>query len=69
MKIKLVDLTLRQIMNICDKHNKKCSKCPLYHSYFDCFALNTKFEVWGDTYDRKRLLNDEIEIKEGGKQI
>ena len=64
MKIKLVDLTLRQIIKICDKHNKNCCGGPLFNSVFKCYEFDTRFKTFGGTYDRKKLMNERVEINE-----
>lgn len=37
MKIK--DLTLGQLIEICENHNKHCTKCPLQDSELHCFYI------------------------------
>lgn len=63
-KIKLVDLTIRKIMEICDKNVKNCSECPLFFAYFNCDRFNNRHKSLTDTYDREKLLKDEVELDE-----
>ena len=63
MKIKTIDLTLRQIIKICDKNIKECSKCPLFKSTFECFKLNKRY-LDTHTYDRNKLMREKVEINE-----
>lgn len=37
MKIK--DLTLGQLITICENHNKRCDKCPLFETLLNCFHI------------------------------
>jgi len=37
MKIK--DLTLGQLVSICENHNKNCTKCPFQDSELHCFHI------------------------------
>lgn len=63
-KIKVVDLTIRQIIEICDKNIKHCPECPLFYNYFDCQRFNNKYKDLIDTYDREKLLKDEVLLDE-----
>ena len=62
MKVKLVDLTLRQIINICDKHNTNCFECPLIRSRFNCGQFNKKYANSGTYYDRNKLMKEKVEL-------
>ena len=62
--MKVIDLTIRQIIEICDKNNDKCSECPLYSSILNCQNFNSKFLWSTHTYDREILENEEVEYNE-----
>ena len=64
MKTKLIDLTLRQIMEICDKNNEECSNCPLFYTYYDCHRFNNNYKTLTETYNRERLMKDEVNLDE-----
>ena len=64
MKTKLIDLTLRQIIEICNKHNEHCSNCPLFYTYYDCHRFNSKYKTLTETYNIERLMKDEVELDE-----
>ena len=64
MKTKLIDLTLRQIIEICNKHNENCSECPLFYTYYDCHRFNSKYKTLTETYNIERLMKDEVELDE-----
>ena len=62
--MKVIDLTIRQIIEICDKNNEKCMECPLYTSILNCQNFNSKYLGDTDTYDREILENEEVEDNE-----
>ena len=64
MKVKLIDLTLRQIIKICDKNNKNCRNCPLFKSQINCFKFDERYKIFGETYDRKMLMEEMVELDE-----
>ena len=58
--MKTVDLTLKQILDICDANNKNCSKCPFF-SVLSCHKINLIYnDVSGIEY-RKKLENENFE--------
>ena len=59
--MKTVDLTIKQILDICDSNNKNCSKCPLFNSVLSCHKINLVYnDVYGIEY-RKKLENEDLE--------
>lgn len=64
MKSKLIDLTLRQIIEICNKNNEKCTECPLFNTYYDCHKFNSKYKTLTESYNIERLMKDEVELNE-----
>lgn len=63
-KIKVIDLTIRQIIELCDKHNDKCSECPLFNSILNCQNFNSKYSKTTYTYNREILENEEVELND-----
>ena len=59
--MKTVDLTIRQIIEICDKNNKNCKNCPLHLSVLNCYKFNINYKYLSDIYDRERLMEEEVE--------
>lgn len=57
--MKTIDLTLRKIMEICDKHKGACATCSLYGSTFKCYELHKDF---GKTY-RNKLEEEEVDVE------
>ena len=64
MIVKVIDLTIRQIIEICDKNNEKCSECPLYTSILNCHNFNSKYLGDTYTYDREILEKEEVEYND-----
>lgn len=62
--MKTIDLTIRQIIEICDKNNKHCSKCPLHLSILDCYKFNINYKYLTNIYNREKLMEEEVEIKD-----
>lgn len=62
-KVKIGDLTLNQIVEIAEKYDKRCSKCPLYNvTYLPCYTvcqsnIKNKNKI-------KQSFNTEIEVEE-----
>lgn len=57
--MKTVDLTLRQIIEICTSN--KCVTCPLYHSMLECWKFDRRHKN-SDSYDVNTLLSEEIQL-------
>lgn len=54
------DLTLEQLVNLCESHNKHCDKCPLFYTTLHCFNICDASES-----DKERIhkaLEEEIDI-------
>lgn len=54
------DLTLEQLVNLCESHNKRCDNCPLFDTSLHCFNICDASEC-----DRERMhkaLDEEIDI-------
>ena len=62
--MKTIDLTIRQIIKICDKNKKHCTKCPLFNSILDCHKFNTKYKDVVLLYNREKLMEEEVEVLE-----
>lgn len=64
-KIKVGELTLNQIVEIAEKYQTRCSKCPLYDVKFvNCWAIceaNIKRKT-----EIKKELESEIEVEKDG---
>ena len=63
MIVKVIDLTIRQIIEICDKHKGNCRCCSLWFSKIKCHDFNkytnSKCNLW-----RKELENMEVKLNE-----
>ena len=55
--MKTVDLTLRQIIEMCTSN--KCITCPLYHSMLECWKFDKRHKN-SDSYDVNTLMSEEI---------
>lgn len=64
MKIKLVDLTLRQIIKICDEHNTNCFECPLIRSRFNCSQFNKKYANSSTFLNRDKLMKEKVVLED-----
>ena len=62
--MKTIDLTIRQIIEICDKNNKHCTKCPLFNSILNCHKFNIKYKNIAVLYNRDKLMEEEVEVKD-----
>lgn len=54
------DLTLEQLVNLCESHDKHCDKCPLFNTSLHCFNICDASEC-----DRERIhkaLEEEIDV-------
>ena len=60
MIVKVIDLTIRQIIEICDKHKGECRCCPLFLSKINCHDFNIYYSKHNIPY-RKALENEEVE--------
>lgn len=60
--MKTIDLTIRQIIKICNKHYKNCYKCPLHLSILDCYKFNTNYKYLTNIYDKEKLMEEEVEL-------
>lgn len=61
--MKTVDLTLRQIIELCNKNNKQCHKCPLFTSRLDCHKFNTEYKDVVSGYNVDQLMEEEVEVE------
>lgn len=62
--MKTIDLTIRQIIEICDKNSKRCTKCPLFNSMLDCHKFSIVYK--DAVYNREKLMKEEVEVKDNG---
>ena len=61
--MKTIDLTIRQIIEICDKNNGNCKKCPLFTTMLACHKFNKRYGTIV-TYDIEKLMKEEVEDDE-----
>ena len=61
--MKTIDLTIRQIIEICDKNKKQCNKCPLHLSILDCYKFNINYKYLTNIYNREKLMEEEVEVQ------
>lgn len=52
-KVKLEDLTIKQIINIMDKSKMKCNNCPLYKAPCECYNYCEASEFKKDEIKKK----------------
>ena len=62
MIVKTIDLTIRQIIEICDKHNSRCSDCPLFNSTLACHKFSKKYKDFCGSYNREILMEEEVDV-------
>ena len=66
--MKTVDLTIRDVVRICDKYAARCTECPLFTSIIDCFKVHRSY-INPSSYDRDKLFDEDVNVEEDLKDV